>query len=134
MEANDLLLTDPEERQMRYRAQRSALRNCRKLIHHIELAHEILSGLSDDAFAHWSRMAAGVKNQTAKWYKSDKEGPRRWTRRRAINRQPVGYALFFRAGSANNARNVNSDGTLNRNNAYNGNNGLRPASMDSPTY
>ena len=73
MEANDLLLTDPEERQMRYRAQRSALRNCRKLIHHIELAHEILSGLSDDAFAHWSRMAAGVKNQTAKWYKSDKE-------------------------------------------------------------
>ena len=56
------------------------------------------------------------------------------TRRRVINRQPVGYALFFRAGSANNARNVNSDGTLNRNNAYNGNNGLRPASMDSPTY
>ena len=29
--------------------------------------------LGDDAFAHWSRMAAGVKNQTAKWYKSDKE-------------------------------------------------------------
>ena len=54
-------------------AQRSALRNCRKLIHHIELAHEILSGLGDDAFAHWSRMAAVVKNQTAKWYKSDKE-------------------------------------------------------------
>ena len=38
--------------------------------------------------------------------------------------------MFFRAGSANNARNVNTDGTLNRNNAYNGNNGLRPASMD----
>lgn len=27
MEANDLLLTDPEERELRYRAQRSALRN-----------------------------------------------------------------------------------------------------------
>ena len=65
MEANDLLLTDPEER--------SALRNCRKLIHHIELAHEILSGFSDDAFAYWAKMAAGVKNQTAKWYKTDKE-------------------------------------------------------------
>lgn len=39
--------------------------------------------------------------------------------------------MFFRAGSANNARNVNTDGTLNRNNAYNG---LRPASMDRPTY
>lgn len=73
MEANDLLLTDPEERELRYRAQRSALRNCRKLIHHIELAHEILSGFG-------------------------------------------------------------TDGTLNRNNAYNGNNGLRPASMDRPTY
>ena len=115
MEANDLLLTDPQERELRYRAQRSALRNCRKLIHHIELAHEILSGLGDDAFPI-------------------KKGPPRWTRRRVTNRQPVGYALFFRAGSANNARNVRNDGTLNRNNAYNGNNGLRPASMDSPTY
>ena len=32
------------------------------------------------------------------------------------------------------ARLVYTDGTLNRNNAYNGNNGLRPASMDRPTY
>lgn len=39
----------------------------------IELAHEILSGFSDDAFAYWAKMAAGVKNQTAKWYKTDKE-------------------------------------------------------------
>lgn len=49
-------------------------------------------------------------------------------------RQPSGYALFFRAGSANNARNVNTDGTLNRNYAYHGYYGLRPASMDRPTY
>ena len=46
----------------------------------------------------------------------------------------MGYALFFRAGSANNARNVNSDGTLNWNGACYGDYGLRPASMDSPTY
>lgn len=46
----------------------------------------------------------------------------------------MGYALFFRAGSANNARFVDSDGTLSGDSAYNGNNGLRPASMDSPTY
>ena len=71
MEANDLLLTDPEERELRYRAQRSALRNCRKLIHHIELAHEILSGFSDDAFAYWAKMAAGVKNQTAMRYRME---------------------------------------------------------------
>ena len=49
-------------------------------------------------------------------------------------RRPSGYALFFRAGSANNARSANTDGPLNGNNAYNGNNGLRPASMDRPTY
>lgn len=49
-------------------------------------------------------------------------------------RRPSGYALFFRAGSANNARNVNTDGTLSRGLACNGNNGLRPASMDRPTY
>lgn len=49
-------------------------------------------------------------------------------------RQPSGYALFFRAGSANGARDVNTDGTLDRDIAYNGNYGLRPASMDRPTY
>lgn len=46
----------------------------------------------------------------------------------------MGYALFFRAGSANNARNVNTDGTLIRNGAYLGNYGLRPASMERSTY
>lgn len=49
-------------------------------------------------------------------------------------RRPSGYALFFRAGSANNARNVNTDGALGGNDAYDGNGGLRPASMDRPTY
>lgn len=73
MEANDHLLNDPEERDLRFRAQRSALRNCRKLIDDIELAHEILAGLGDDAFAYWAKLAAGVKNQTAAWYKSDRE-------------------------------------------------------------
>lgn len=49
-------------------------------------------------------------------------------------RRPSGYALFFRAGSANNARRVDTGGTLYWGDAYNGNNGLRPASMDRPTY
>lgn len=49
-------------------------------------------------------------------------------------RRPSGYALFFRAGSANNARNVNTDGTLGRLSAFYGYYGLRPASMDRPTY
>lgn len=72
-ENNDHLLTDPEERELRFRAQRSALRNCRKLIDNIEFAHENLPGVTDDAFAFWSRLAAGVKNQTAAWYKKDRE-------------------------------------------------------------
>ena len=41
---------------------------------------------------------------------------------------------FFRAGSANNARFVSSDGTLGGVGAYRGDGGLRPASMDRPTY
>lgn len=49
-------------------------------------------------------------------------------------RQPSGYALFFRAGSANNARRVSTGGALGGDYAYVGNGGLRPASMDRPTY
>lgn len=49
-------------------------------------------------------------------------------------RRPSGYALFFRAGSANNARYVSSDGALSWDYAYCGYYGLRPASMDRPTY
>lgn len=49
-------------------------------------------------------------------------------------RRPSGYALFFRAGSASYARGVGTDGTLIRYYAYGGSDGLRPASMDRPTY
>lgn len=49
-------------------------------------------------------------------------------------RRPSGYALFFRAGSAYRARLVHTDGTLIRGDAYYGYDGLRPASMDRPTY
>lgn len=34
------------------------------------------------------------------------------------------------SSNANNVRYVNSDGSLNNNNAYNGNNGVRPASVE----
>lgn len=94
MEANDLLLTDPEERELRYRAQRSALRNCRKLIHHIELAHEILSGLGDDAFAHWAKMAAGVKIRPPNGTNQIKKEPPRWTRS-GVRKRLCGVCLVF---------------------------------------
>ena len=34
------------------------------------------------------------------------------------------------ASNSNNVRNVNSDGTLNNNNAFSGNYGVRPASVE----
>lgn len=37
------------------------------------------------------------------------------------------------AGNAYNARNVNTDGSLNNNNAYNGNNGVRPDLVENAT-
>lgn len=37
------------------------------------------------------------------------------------------------AGNANYARNVNTDGSLNNNNAYNGNNGVRPDLVENVT-
>ena len=37
------------------------------------------------------------------------------------------------AGNANNVRNVNSDGSLIWNNAYNGNNGVRPDLVENAT-
>ena len=93
MEANDHLLTDPEERELRFRAQRSALRNCRKLIDNIEFAHENLPGVTDDAFAFWSRLAAGVKNQTAAWYKKDRERAAKLVTE--TQQQPRGVCLVF---------------------------------------
>ena len=38
-----------------------------------------------------------------------------------------------KAGHANNVRNVNSDGSLSNNNAYNGNNGVRPDLVENAT-
>ena len=70
LEVNDLLLSDEIERPMRFRAHRTALRACRKLLRLIELSHE-LGRIDDDAFAYWSTMASDVRNMAAAWYKSD---------------------------------------------------------------
>lgn len=72
MDANDLDLRIEEERGLRRSTQRHALRMCRLLIHHIELAHDITS-LDDDAFAYWAQLANDTKNQIAAWLLSDKK-------------------------------------------------------------
>jgi hypothetical protein len=72
MEANDLLLNDEVERELRFRAQRSALRNCRRLIHHIETSLDM--GMIDaGSFEYWAKMANDVRNMAAAWYQSDKK-------------------------------------------------------------
>lgn len=70
MEVNDLNLNDEEERAMRFRAHRAALRACRRLLRMIELSKS-LELIDADCFAYWGTMAADVKNMAAAWYKSD---------------------------------------------------------------
>jgi hypothetical protein len=71
MEANDYVLGDLNERPLRYRAQKSAIRNCRLLIHHIETAHD-MGFINADSFTFWAGMANGVRNRIAAWHSSDK--------------------------------------------------------------
>lgn len=70
-EANEFRIDDQREREQRFALQRSALRNLHLLISNIELAHDVLSGLNDNAFDYWAKLAAEVKKQAAGWYKSD---------------------------------------------------------------
>jgi hypothetical protein len=72
VEANDYILGDLNERPLRYQAQKSAIRNCRMLIHHIEMAHE-MGFINADSFTYWVTMANGVRNRIAAWHLSDKK-------------------------------------------------------------
>lgn len=50
----------------------------------------------------------------------------------AVNKHGV-YSTTPNSGNSYNVRNVNTDGSLNNNNAYNGNNGVRPDCEKSQT-
>lgn len=69
--ANDLDLRDPQEATERLGRQRRALSRCHLLMHHICVIHDNHQ-IDDRVFANWQQMAEGVKNQAAKWHKSDK--------------------------------------------------------------
>jgi hypothetical protein len=70
-EANDYMLNNKDERPLRFTAQRSAMRNCRNLINHIELAYK-MRFIDSASFSHWSKMTDTVRNMLAAWYKSDR--------------------------------------------------------------
>jgi len=71
MEANDMSLSDHGERPLRLRLQRSALRNCRLLLHYIELSYN-MEFINAESFEYWSKMANSVRNMIGAWYLSDK--------------------------------------------------------------
>lgn len=70
-EANDYSLNKKDEQNLRFTAQRSAMRNCKNLINHVELAYS-MHFIDAASFAYWSNMANSVRNMLAAWYKSDK--------------------------------------------------------------
>lgn len=81
----------------------------------IELSHE-QGFISTNSCEYWSKLALDVKYMLAAWKSGIvREG------------EPFGVHLVTpNSSNAQNVRNVNSDGTLNNNNAYNGNRGVRP--------
>ena len=127
-EANELDLTDPQEYRERRYEQKKALTECKTVLFLIELSFE-KELISSEQCAEWTRHVMNVKNMTAKWRKQDRE---RFAALQQIEEsRRGGNARRFSWGAAlasnsYNVRNVNSSGAMNWNNAYNGNNGVRP--------
>ena len=118
LEANEIFPIRTEaDRTERLRLQRTALTECKKLLHMIELSKK-RTYIDKDTFDYWTKLTLDVKFMTAKWYKAE---------------QDTAEAITPYASYANIARNVNTDGSLNNNNAYNGNNGVRPDLVENAT-
>lgn len=71
LEANELNLSIPDEREKRLSFQSKALTYCKELLFLIELSLE-LQLLGADSCEFWTKMAFDVKYMTAAWYKKDK--------------------------------------------------------------
>lgn len=128
-EANELDLTDPQEYRERRYEQKKALTECKTVLFLIELSFE-KELISSEQCAEWTRHVMNVKNMTAKWRKQDRERIAALQQNRGIKAAAVTPGVFLGvrlvASNSYNVRNVNSSGAMNWNNAYNGNNGVRP--------
>ena len=128
-EANELDLTDPQEYRERRYEQKKALTECKTVLFLIELSFE-KELISSEQCAEWTRHVMNVKNMTAKWRKQDRERFAALQQNRGITPAAVTLGVFLGvrlvASNSYNVRNVNSSGAMNWNNAYNGNNGVRP--------
>ncbi len=72
VEANELNLSIPEEREKRLGFQAKALTYCKELLFLIELSLE-LQLLSVNSCEYWTKMVLDVRHMTAAWYKKDRE-------------------------------------------------------------
>ena len=129
-EANELDLTDPQEYRERRYEQKKALTECKTVLFLIELSFE-KELISSEQCAEWTRHVMNVKNMTAKWRKQDRERfaalqQNNWRNHAAAVTPGVFLGVRLVASNSYNVRNVNSSGAMNWNNAYNGNNGVRP--------
>ena len=71
---------------------------------------------------YWTKELWNVRNLTVAWLKKDEE-----IYKELLQWMKYGvYSTTPNSGNSYNVRNVNTDGSLNNNNAYNGNNGVRP--------
>lgn len=75
LEANEIFpIRSDADREQRQTLQRSALTECKKLLHMIELSKK-RGYIDEGTFTYWSKLALDVKFMTAKWYKAEQEQP-----------------------------------------------------------
>ena len=137
LEANEIFPIRTEaDRTERLRLQRTALTECKKLLHMIELSKK-RSYIDKDTFDYWTKLTLDVKFMTAIWCKAVQDTAVAIAPSDPITGKRV---MLFRvcpvtpnASDANYARSVSTDGSLNNNNAYNGNNGVRPDLVENAT-
>lgn len=72
IEANDCSLKVEEERNLRAKLQRRAMRKCKVLEHHIRVIHRV-GNIDSAEYEYWACMAEGLRNQIAAWRKSDRQ-------------------------------------------------------------
>lgn len=141
--ANEIYPRTIAEMNTRLDLQKEVLTNCKVFLNFLDIALE--QGYIDiRRCEYWTGLTTDVKNLAASWRKKDAERfPAASSDRRphgddlrgrgcVLYVHPPGVCLVRSPNSsnANNVRYVNSDGSLNNNNAYNGNRGVRPASVE----
>ena len=73
LEANEIFPIRTEaDRTERLRLQRTALTECKKLLHMIELSKK-RTYIDKDTFDYWTKLTLDVKFMTAKWYKAEQD-------------------------------------------------------------